>query len=130
MRDWGSIGYEGDVIDVVEDTQRLDFQEALQWIVEEVGSGPDTLRSDDYANARSNGSSKSSSGGPSEPRGDGRAEGDSEMGVVQNRREVAPGPVISHERAQRWSGRLMAEGKAPEAARRYLLGERGLHEGF
>ena len=42
MRDWGSTRYEGDVIDVVEDTQRLDFQEALQWIAEEVGPGPDT----------------------------------------------------------------------------------------
>jgi hypothetical protein len=76
VRDWGSTGYEGDVIDVVEDTQRLDFQEALQWIAEEVRPDPDTLRSDDHTNARSNGSSRSSSMGSSEPRGDGRAEGD------------------------------------------------------
>jgi hypothetical protein len=48
VRDWGSTGYEGDVIDVVQDTQRLGFQEALQRIAKEVGLDPDSLQSNSY----------------------------------------------------------------------------------
>ena len=43
VKDRGSTGHEGDVISVVQDTQGLDFQEALQWIAEEVGLDPDSL---------------------------------------------------------------------------------------
>ena len=58
-RDWGSTGYEGDVIDVVQDTQRLGFQEALQRIAKEVGLDPDSLQSNSYRSDSSRGGSRS-----------------------------------------------------------------------
>ena len=126
VKDWGSSGYTGDVLDVVQDTQRLGFQEALQWIAEEVGLDPDSLQNESYSNGRSSGSSTS----PSAPRGDGKAEGDPEVDVPQSDRETDPEPVVDHQQVSKWHDRLMGEGEAPEAARRYLLGERGLHKGI
>ncbi len=124
VKDWGSTGYQGDVLDVVQDTQRLDFQEALQWIAEELDLDADALQSE-------NGSTSSSKSTRSAPRGDGRANGRPEMPEASNglpKPPEDPEPVVTHEQVSNWHGRLMGEGEAPRAARQYLVG-RAVTEG-
>ncbi|MCS4162580.1 hypothetical protein GGP94_003025 [Salinibacter ruber] len=123
VMDWGSTGYEGDVLDVVQETQSLDFQEALQWIAEELDLDADALQS-------KNGSTNSFRSTSSMPRGDGRANGP-EMPEASNglpEPPEDPEPVVTHEQVSNWHGRLMGEGEAPRAARRYLEG-RAVTEG-
>ena len=43
VKDWGSSGYRGDVIDVVKDVHGLDFPDALEWIVDELNLNASTL---------------------------------------------------------------------------------------
>jgi len=124
VKDWGSTGYQGDVLDVVQDTQRLDFQEALQWIAEELDLDADALQSE-------NGSTSSSKSTRSAPRGDGRANGRPEMPEASNglpKPPEDPEPVVTHEQVSNWHGRLMGEGEAPRAARQYLV-SRAVTEG-
>ncbi len=124
VKDWGSTGYQGDVLDVVQDTQRLDFQEALQWIAEELDLDADALQSE-------NGSTSSSESTRSAPRGDGRANGRPEMPEASNglpKPPEDPEPVVTHEQVSNWHGQLMGEGEAPRAARQYLVG-RAVTEG-
>ena len=101
MKDWGSSGYEGDVIDVVQDVHGLDFPDALEWIVDLLNLNASTLERE-----ATNGSSSEAS-----------------TSTPENN---DPEPVVSHERAQKWHDRLVGESDAGQAARSYLMGERGL----
>jgi DNA primase len=94
VKDWGSTGYKGDVLDVVQDTQGLDFTGALRWIVEELNLD---LESDGDSANQSKSTGKAS---PTSSRG--------------------PDPVVSHDLASTWNKRLMGDESAAEAARRYL----------
>jgi len=44
VKDWGSSGYQGDVLDVVQDTQGLNFSEALGWIADELSLDAQALK--------------------------------------------------------------------------------------
>jgi len=107
VKDWGSGGYEGHVFNVVMDVHGLDFPEALEWIVDELNLNASTLERD-----VANGSSSEAPTSESDPP-------DSES---------PPEPVVPHEHVERWHGRLMGEGEAAQAARSYLMGERGIAE--
>jgi DNA primase len=96
VKDWGSSGYEGHVFNVVMDVHGLDFNEALEWIVDELSLD---VESPDASSPESN----------RPPNG-----------------ESEPGPVATHEQVRRWHERLMSDTDAAQSARSYLVGERGL----
>jgi KaiC/GvpD/RAD55 family RecA-like ATPase len=106
VKDFGSSGYEGDVIDVVQDVYGLDFPEALERIVDEVNLNASTLERDG-ANGSSSGATPESnppeSGSP-------------------------PEPVVTHEQVEKWHERLLGESEAAQAARSYLMGDRAIAE--
>ena len=107
VKDWGSSGYRGDVFNVVQDVHGLDFPEVLEWIVDELHLDASTLERE-----VANGSSSEAPVPESSPP-------DSES---------PPEPVVSHEQVEKWHERLVGESEAAQAARSYLMGERGIAE--
>jgi hypothetical protein len=103
VKDWGSSGYRGDVFSVVQDVHGLDFPEALEWIVDELNLNASMLERE-----AANGSSSEAS--TSTPEND------------------DPEPVVSHKQVQKWHDRLVGESDAAQAARSYLMDERGIAE--
>jgi DNA primase len=104
VKDWGDSDYEGDVFDVVQDVQGLDFNEALEWIVDELNLD---VESDGRPNGQFTGTSSPESNRPPNE-------------------ESEPEPVVSHDQVERWHERLMSDTEAAQAARSYLTDERGL----
>jgi len=107
VKDWGSSGYRGDVFNVVQDVRGLDFPEALEWIVDELHLDASTLERE-VANESSSEAPTSESDPPDSG--------------------SPPDPVVSHEQVERWHERLVGETGAAQAARSYLMGERGIAE--
>ena len=105
VKDWGSSGYRGDAISVVQDVQGLTFPEALEWIVNELSLDTSTLEREAIYGTSSKASATESEG------------------------ESLPDPVASHKQIEQWHERLIGSTGPAQAARRYLMGERGLHPG-
>lgn len=108
VKDWGSSRYKGDVFSVVQDVYGLNFPEALEWIVEELNLDASTLQREPV-----NGTSSSDSTAEPKTEDTGRASSES---------------VVSPEQVQRWNERLTGETEAANAARSYLIDERGIAE--
>jgi DNA primase len=104
VKDFGSSGYEGDVLNVVMDVHGLSFNEALEWVVDELNLDVD---SNGHSNGESTGTPSPESNRPPNE-------------------ESEPEPVVSHEQARRWHERLMSDTSAAQSARSYLTEERGL----
>jgi hypothetical protein len=103
VKDWGSSGYQGDVLDVVQDVHGLDFSDALEWIVDE-------LRLDAQAVERE------------------AANGCTNRAPTSATDNQDPKPVASHGQVERWHEQLMSDHDAAQAARSYLTDERGIAE--
>lgn len=108
VKDWGSSRYKGDVFSVVQDVHGLNFPEALEWIVEELNLDASTLQREPV-----NGTSSSDSTAEPKTEDTGRTTSES---------------VVSPEQVQRWHDRLTGETEAANAARSYLIDERGIAE--
>ena len=104
VKDFGSSGYQGDVLDVVQDVHGLDFSDALEWIVDE-------LRLDAQAVEREAANGCTNEAPPTDPENQG-----------------PPDPIVSHEQVERWHEQLMSDHDAAQAARSYLTDERGIAE--
>jgi DNA primase len=107
VKDWGSSGYKGDVLNVAMDVHGLGFNEALEWIVDELNLD---VESDGRSNGQSPGASSQKTGRPPD---------------LNTDRE----PVATHEQVRRWHERLMRDTDTARAARSYLTDERGLDTG-
>jgi 5S rRNA maturation endonuclease (ribonuclease M5) len=107
VKDWGSSGYTGDALQVVQDVHRLDFGEALNWIVDELGLDRSRLTA---SSTTSNSAPAPSSSDSTPPAGDSDA-----------REQVA-----SHEKIEEWNERLMGDSPEAQAARGYLTNARGI----
>lgn len=107
VKDWGSSEYRGDVFNVVQDVHGLDFPEALEWIVDELNLDASTVERE-VANRISSEAPTSESDLPNSG--------------------SPPEPVVSHEQVEQWHERLVGKSEAAQAARSYLMGERGIAE--
>jgi DNA primase len=127
--DHGSTGYEGNVFQIVQDVHGLDFNEALEWIVEELNLDRSRLTSEPPA---SSSSSTSTSNGRahnghanSSPNG---TPSNTDSNSPDSEPDPEPEPVASHEQVQKWSERLLGDSSEAQAARGYLTNGRGLTE--
>jgi len=111
VKDWGSSGYKGNVFQVVQDVHGLDFDEALEWIVERLNLDRSRLTSEPPASSSSSSSTSSEQTSTTSP--------DPEP-------EPEPEPVASHEQVQKWSEQLLGDSSAAQAARGYLTNGRGI----
>ncbi|WP_251930809.1 DUF3987 domain-containing protein [Salinibacter ruber] len=110
VNDWGSGDYGGHVFQVVQDVHGLDFNEALEWIVEELNLDRSRLTSEPPASSSS--STSTSNGYATSP---------------EPEPEPEPEPVLEHSQAGTWHERLMGDGSVAKSARGYLTQARGVH---
>lgn len=104
VNDFGSSEYGGDVFDVVMDVRGLDFLEAVEWIINELNLDLSTPQ-------------------PEVPK-----QGSNTPSEASTSNEAQPEAVVSHDEVRRWHERLMSDTEAAEAARSYLIEERGVDE--
>jgi len=110
--DFGSSAYDGDIFDVVQQTQGLSFPDALEWIRNYTGIPRDAVASERSA------SSTSATDRPPKRRSTTRRR------KPQFREEG--GGVVDIAEVEKWSRRLQADDEVARAARDYLTRTRGL----
>jgi hypothetical protein len=127
VKDWGSSGYEGNVFQVVQDVHGLDFNEALEWIVEELNLDRSRLTSEPPASSSS--STSTSNGRAHNGHANGSPNGtpsNTDSNSPDPEPDPEPEPVASHEQVQKWSERLLGDSSEAQAARGYLTNARGI----